>query len=145
MLALEGFRMKVLTLYALVSSAAWNHSRIDLDQHPEPRSHLTTKVAYPRRRKGSLRRSQTAVSEEKMAAGHGHVHNIEYSRQHRSDFHAPPTGPVDTAGVRLGLQLDLRHPDPRRTIHAMVSVGYAARLCRRSIDRHLRRDSLTHA
>ena len=47
-----------------------------------------------------------------MAAGNGDVHYFELGGEHDSDNNTAITSAVDAAGVRPGLQLDMRHLDP---------------------------------
>ena len=55
-----------------------------------------------------------------MAAWHGHVHHLESGGEHNSDNDTAIAGAVDTTGVRPGLQLNMRHLDPRRALHTLV-------------------------
>jgi len=55
-----------------------------------------------------------------MAAGHGDVHYFELGGKHDSDNNTAIASAVDAASIRPGLQLDMRHLDPWRTVHSLV-------------------------
>lgn len=73
-----------------------------------------------------------------MAAGHGDVHHLEPGREHDPDNDAASAGALDAAGFRTGVQLDMRHADPGRAVHALVAGRDAAGGERCDIDRRVR-------
>lgn len=88
--------------------------RIDLDQCPGYRSDPSAQVAYPRRRKGSVRNTPTPVQASKMAgmlpatlrpyriiltyaAGHADVRCIEHRWEYDPNHHPSAPGSLDSS------------------------------------------------
>ena len=88
-------------------------------------------------------------------AGHAHVHRIESRRKQHTDYHSAVAGAVHiTSGahnhlpscsalliirkVRSRLQFDMRYPDTRRTVHALLFCRYCSGLRRSRTYSHIR-------
>lgn len=79
-----------------------------------------------------------------MAAGHGHVYNIEYTGKHCPNIDTATTSSFDITGVGPSFQLDMRNPDIRGAFHEVVVMGYFTGLRGRGADRLLRCDPLAN-
>lgn len=88
--------------------------RVDFDQYPGYRSDPSAQVAYPRRRKGSVRNTPTPVQASKMAgmllsalrqyritltiaAGYADVRCIEHRREYDPNHHPSAPGSLDSS------------------------------------------------
>lgn len=121
-------------MLTLVFPADWYTGRSSVDKRTKPWLDPTTKVSYSRRRERSTRCTKTATSTEKMAAGNGHVHYLEYTGKHNSDNDTPSSSIVYSSSFRPCLQFHMRHLDPRRAFHQMVLRRDITGLQRRSLD-----------
>lgn len=80
-----------------------------------------------------------------MAAGNGHVYNIEYTREYHTNIDTASARPLDTAGIRPGIQLDMRKSDFRRALHEVVIMGDMFSLRRCGADRNIWGDSFAYS
>jgi len=70
---------------------------------------------------------------------------LQYPRLERADHHPTACDPLPAAGIRAGVQLDMRDTDTLRTFHAVFACRHRARVHRRGVDRDVWRVEGTRA